>query len=83
MTTTSEMSAPAYADLVRDVVDWVQAERSIGKVATYRSIARVFRLTHAEIDDIIRDSDAYGPKLILRAGVYSLPVGKTIVEIAP
>ncbi len=81
MRTTEHMSAPMYAELVRSVVAWVQTHQEAGEVATYSNIARCFRLAHAEIDDIIGDSDAYGTKLILRAGVYSMPVGKTIVEI--
>ena len=77
MRTTERLSASAYADLVRDVAAWVEENTS----ATYRAIARWFRLTYAEIDDIIGDSEAYGPKLRLRAGVDARPAGSAIVEI--
>jgi hypothetical protein len=78
-----QMSAPAWADLVRLVVAYVDENQRCGKSTTYREIAIRFHTTHADVDDIVSDSDAYGSRLILRAGVYALPIGKTIVEIEP
>jgi hypothetical protein len=81
MRRTDSLSAPAWVDLVRNAVAYVGENQRCGESTTYRELAVRFHLTHAEVDDIIADSDAYGPQLVLRAGVYARPVGETIVEI--
>ena len=76
MSRTDGMSIVGYAELVRRVVAWVAAQE---RYPTYGDIARRYRLTHAEIDDIVGDSSAYGPTLMAHA--HYGPRSLTTVEI--
>lgn len=76
---TENMSPPHYADLVRCIVAWVQARQAEGTTTDYANIAYKFSLTHAEIDDICGDSEAYGPCLMRHAA--SKPYSNTTVEV--
>lgn len=75
---TEKLSAPAYANLVRRVVEWVRAQEGC---PTYGSIAYRFSLTHGEIDDICADSGVYGPPLMQHAQEDGAPRSTVTVEV--
>lgn len=75
------LSAPAYADLVRRVVAWVEARQAEGVTVDYSNIAYKFSLTHNEIDDICGDSEVYGPQLMAHARPAGMHRGGTTVEV--
>jgi hypothetical protein len=76
MRTTDGMSAIGYAELVRRVVGWVAAQE---RYPTYRDISRRYKLTLDEVEDIIGDSEVYGPKLVTHA--QERVRGNTTVEV--
>lgn len=76
MRTTDGMSLTGYADLVRRVVAWIAAqERSV----SYAAIARRYRLTLDEVEDVVGDSGAYGPQIM--ATGCQCGRGHTTVEV--
>ncbi len=77
------LRAPAYAEMARCVIARVEYAQKYGADVTYRELAHMFRITYADIDAIIGDSDAYGPKLISHAARGDRRVGKRIVEVEP
>lgn len=61
------MTNSDYADLVRRVVKWVQAQHRAGRSVCLRDIGGVFRLNLDEVEDVCGDSTAYGPQLLMHA----------------
>lgn len=79
MRTTDGMSAVGYADLVRRVVAWLQACQANGHTQSYAQIARRYRLTLDEVQDIVGDSEVYGPQIMAHA--CNGAQGSTTVEV--
>lgn len=79
MRRTDPMSIDQYADFVRRVVRWLQACQANGHPQTYRMIARRYRLTLDEVQDVVGDSEAYGPQIMAHANQGAR--GNTTVEV--
>ncbi len=73
------MSITDYADFVRRVVTWLQACQANGHPQSYRSIARRYKLTLDEVEDVIGDSEVYGPQIMAHACTGAR--GNTTVEV--
>jgi hypothetical protein len=72
-----DLTPGEYADLIRRIVDWLSTQE---RYRTYRQIARRYRLTLDEVEDVVGDSEVYGPTIMphaLRSGTR----GDTTVEI--
>lgn len=79
MSTTDGMSMTGYADFVRRVVAWLARCQANGHTQTYAMIARRYKLTLDEVEDVVGDSEVYGPKIMPHANMGAR--GNTTVEV--
>lgn len=77
---TDPMSITEYADLVRRIVRWLEACETNGHRQSYKSIARRYRLTLDEVEDVVGDSEVYGAKIMPHANQTGVR-GNTTVEL--